>query len=73
MTNETPQDADPAVLKFKYTNHRGETGIRTVTPNSVSFHFGSTEWHPDAQWLMRAYDEDKHALRDFAARDVSFL
>lgn len=60
-------------LSFKYTNHRGETAIRIVTPNSVVFYFGSTEWHREPQWLMRAWDEEKNAMRDFAARDVSFI
>lgn len=57
-------------LRFEYRNHAGATSVRTVTPNSVVFHFGSTEWHPEEQWLMRAFDEEKMAQRDFAARDI---
>lgn len=52
----------PTTLRF---NYQGE--VRTVTPTSVSFHFDGK------QWLMRAYDESKFHLVDFAARDVSFL
>ena len=28
--------------------------------------FGSTQWHPEPQWLLQAWDVDKDAERDFA-------
>lgn len=56
-------------FKFIYTNHRGETAQRTAIPLGVRF--GSTQWHPEAQWLMRAFDLEKGEEREFAMGDIS--
>ncbi|MER8506660.1 hypothetical protein NKH91_17520 [Mesorhizobium sp. M0894] len=53
-------------LKLAYTNWRGETSIRTITPDKV--YYGTTEWHPEPQWLLTVYDHDKLAVRDFALK-----
>ncbi|WP_287149596.1 hypothetical protein [Mesorhizobium sp.] len=53
-------------LKVFYTNWRGETSLRTITPDQV--YYGATEWHPEPQWLLTAYDHDKLAVRDFALK-----
>jgi len=55
-------------LQFKYKNWKGETSIRKVIPYKMWF--GSTEFHPENQWLLRAFDVDKCAKRNFALRDV---
>lgn len=59
------KEAPPATVL--YTNYRGETSERTITP--IRPWFGSTEWHPEPQWLLRAYDHGKDAERDFALKD----
>ncbi len=51
-----------------YTNYRGETAHRTIRPGKL--YFGSTEWHPEEQWLLAAYDVGKQASRDFAMKDI---
>lgn len=51
-------------VKVIYTNWRGETSERTIIPKS--FRYGSSEWHPESQWLVRAYDVDKKVHREFA-------
>lgn len=56
-------------LTFQYKNHRGEVAARVVFP--ISVRFGTTEWHPEAQWLLRAFDRDKQAEREFAMRDIN--
>jgi uncharacterized membrane-anchored protein len=57
--------APPApVVECTYTNYRGETAIRRISP--ISARFGSTEWHPEPQWLLLAFDHDKQAEREFA-------
>lgn len=61
--------ADRAV-EFFYTNYKGETGKRWATP--LGLRWGSTEWHPEPQWLMRAFDHDKGAEREFALTDCDF-
>lgn len=59
--------SDNRKLKLTYTNWRGETAERTIVPLSVWY--GSTEWHPEPQWLLKAYDMEKGAQRDFALAD----
>lgn len=60
-----PAPAEPVTLT--YTNWRGETSARAIIPRYVWF--GSTEWHPEPQWLLRATDTEKAAERDFALKD----
>jgi hypothetical protein len=59
-----------APLNFEYTNWRGETGWRSVTPRRI--YFGSTAWHPEPQWLLDAVDLDKGKPRQFALCDCKF-
>jgi hypothetical protein len=33
--------------------------------------FGSTEWHPEPQWFLGAFDLDNGKWRDFAMKDMS--
>lgn len=54
--------------KIIYTNWRGETAERTITP--ISIWFGHTEWHKEDQWLLKAIDTEKDAERDFALKDI---
>lgn len=56
-------------LTFTYKNWRGEIAERNVLVDFV--YFGSTEFHPEPQWLMRAKDLDKGEWRDFAMKDMS--
>jgi len=51
-----------------YTNWRGERAMRQVVP--VNLHWGSTAFHPEPQWLLRAIDLQKDDSRDFAFRDI---
>ena len=51
-----------------YTNYKGKTSIRKIIPGRV--YFGHTEWHPEDQWLMSAYDVDKGTERVFAMKDI---
>jgi hypothetical protein len=65
---ETPPAAENTNVLLDYTNHRGERGIRPVTP--VRIWFGATTWHPVPGWLLEAFDLDKRATRDFAMASV---
>lgn len=56
-----------ALCVISYTNYRGETSVRRIIPKSVRF--GSTEWHPEPQWLLLAWDDDKQVDREFALKD----
>lgn len=54
--------------QFEYINYKGIKSTRNVIP--MSLYFGSTEFHPENQWLMVAYDLDKHCERTFALKDI---
>lgn len=56
-------------IKVEYTNYRGEKEVRTIIP--MSFFFGSTEYHPQEQWLLRVWDCDRHAERIYALKEIS--
>ena len=62
--------ADRKLVRFTYTNHRGETSTRQVVPKEIIF--GRSAWHPQSgsTWILRAYDVEKGALRDFLMIDV---
>lgn len=55
------------LLTITYTNYKGETSVRRIAPKSIRF--GSTERHPEPQWLLLAWDIDKQADREFALKD----
>ncbi|SNY93405.1 hypothetical protein SAMN04515647_3700 [Cohaesibacter sp. ES.047] len=55
-------------LQFTYTNWRGVTSIRKVEP--IFIWCGRTEWHPDPQWFLKAFDLEKNEMRDFALADI---
>lgn len=69
----TPPNADnKQVVEFRYKHYRtGEIELRSAIPDKL--YFGKTEWHPDEQWIMRAYDLGKDAVRHFALKDCNFL
>ena len=55
-------------LTFTYKNWRGEISTRVVEPQSIWF--GKTEYHPEPQWFISAYDLAKKAPRTFAINDI---
>lgn len=63
MTLENAQ-----IVNILYTNYKGETALRKIIPERIWF--GSTEWHPEDQWLLDAHDLEKDALRNFAMKDI---
>lgn len=56
--------ADPRQVELIYTNWRGETRVRRIVP--MTLWWGSTEWHPEPQWLITGLDADTNELRDFS-------
>lgn len=55
-------------VKILYKNWKGETRERQIDPTQIWF--GSTEYHPEEQWFLKAHDVEKDAARDFAMRDI---
>lgn len=56
-----------------YRNWKNDLTLRKITPYENSFFWGSTEYHPEEQWLLKAYDEDKKADRIFAVKDMMII
>ncbi len=56
------------IVVIVYTNWKGETAERPIKP--IELWFGSTQWHPDEQWLLKAIDIQKNEQRDFALKDI---
>lgn len=59
----------PDEVCFEYTNYRGVKATRRVRP--IKIWFGSSQYHPHPQWIMRALDTERNVERDFALRDIS--
>ena len=57
------------VVTFNYLNYRRSQAHRRV--GIISVWFGSTEWHPEPQWLLHGIDLEKMETRDFAMKDMS--
>jgi len=55
-------------VRILYTNWEGKTSLRTVIPRDLAYI--STEWHPESQWCINAFDVDKNAERTFACKDI---
>lgn len=60
-------DAQRAI-RMLYENYRGETSIRHVIPRRIWF--GSTEWHPEDQWLLEGYDLDRQEMRSYSLKEI---
>ncbi len=56
------------LVEIVYTNWKGETSVRNIMPKV--FHWGTTKYHPELQWLLTAFDEDKQEDRTFAMKDI---
>lgn len=59
-----------AAIKVTYTNHRGETARRTITP--LRLLYGTTQYHHVEQWLLDVWDHEKKDLRTYALDDCDF-
>lgn len=56
------------VVRFHYTNWRGEIAVRQA--EVIRLLYGSSEWHPDPQWIVEGLDLEKGAVRFFALADM---
>jgi hypothetical protein len=65
---ENPVIVPGDMITFTYLNWRSELSERTA--RVLGFVWGSTEWHPEKQWLMAGHDQEKHEDRLFAMKDM---
>lgn len=59
---------DDREVRVLYTNWRGEKRWRRIIPQRM--YFGSTEWHPEHQWLLDVLDLEKKEFRTFAMEGI---
>lgn len=58
------------VLRFSYTNHRGETAIRRITPKMLEFQ-REPGYGYEPGWFLTGFDLDKHAMRSFSLSNIT--
>lgn len=55
------------VMSCLYRNYRGKISERRFLIEE--FWYGSTDWHPTPGLMLKAFDLDKGAMRDFCVTD----
>jgi hypothetical protein len=56
------------VIGIDYTSWTGRRAVLRIIPHS--FWFGCTDVYPENQWLMRAFETDKHIWRNYALKNI---
>lgn len=51
-----------------YKNYQNFIGVREIQP--LEWYYGNSKYHPEPQWLLRAYDFEKQEERSFAVKDI---
>lgn len=62
------KSAEDVAVSVLYKNYRGEEDVRKIIP--LQIYFGSTEFHPSDQWLLKVWDCDKSDYRVYAFKDI---
>ncbi len=61
---------DPKHVLIDYTNWRRQRAERVILPTSLWF--GTTEQHPKQEWMVKGFDVEKKAERDFTLRTIHY-
>src|SRR5262245_42314613 len=59
------------MIEFDYINHEEKQSQRHITIYSIRF--GTSEWYPEPQWLILAWDHDKEDWREFAVNKMFYI
>lgn len=59
---------EDAAIGVMYRNYRGEIGLRRIFPLEVFY--GKNEYHKEEQWLLKVWDLEKNAYREYAMKDI---
>lgn len=65
ITEETAMERE---ISIRYRNYKGVIGWRRIIPTRI--YYGSTDFHPEDQWLLESHDLDKNLPRTFAFKDI---
>lgn len=71
--NDNAAETDRPTFQFDYTNHEGRKTRPRVLVDTIAFWHGATQWHPEPQMLMKAFDVDKGSVgawRDYAVAEI---
>jgi hypothetical protein len=55
-------------IQIDYTNWRNIRSIRKILP--IRIYFAATDFHPDPQWLLEAFDSEKKENKSFALKMI---
>lgn len=55
-------------VHVNYINWKGQFSLRKIIP--LSMRYGSTEYHPEQQWLLHVWDVEKRGYRDYSLKDI---
>lgn len=69
MPLQNPESLPTDAVRVRYCNHANQTRFRIV--RVIDMWFGSTQWHPRPQWLLKVWDYEKQAERDYAMSGVT--
>lgn len=56
-------------VEIDYTNWRGERRRRVIIPTG-RVEWANSEWHPQMQWLLEAYDPEDGKVKEFAMSGI---
>ena len=68
---EYPMNSDKVLnnpIEIKYKNWKGKVSNRIITP--IKLRYGESEFHKGNQWILKAWDINKSAVREFAINDI---
>jgi len=55
-------------IRVIYTNWRQETKVRNILP--IAIYWGSTNYYPIPQWIVKAYDKDRQDYRLYSLKNI---
>lgn len=55
-------------VKVRYVNWQGQEAVRTIIP--LDIYWGKSEWHPEEQWILKVWDVEREAYREYAIKDI---
>jgi ribonuclease HI len=61
-------EQESKTIVITYRNWKNE--VKECSINPIEIWFGKTEWHPNEQWFLKAFDLSKNEERDFALFDI---
>ncbi len=70
VDTEVSKDTVKNQVFIDYTNYRGERAWRLIDCAASTTRFGTSEYHTEPQWLMKALDVAKGEEREFAMKDI---